>query len=156
LIHQSHTPSSRDELKQRPNRLCRPELRCSAETPSGPCRAPRRPASLHCYWHDETLAEYRAKSCSKGGRGFRRGSSTAELARIDVATEEGLGRFRRAIMFALAQNRLTSGRARVLVDLARQEHEAGNPRRQGGWTRERIAALIGATDLATAEVPDAG
>jgi hypothetical protein len=58
-------------------------------------------------------------------------------------------------MLALAQNRLTSGRARVLVDLARQEHDEGNPHRLFGSTRERIAALIGAAGSATAEDPDA-
>lgn len=77
------TEASTSETEQRLPRTCRRELRCDAIGRNGPCRAPRRPGSTRCYWHDEQLREYRQVASSRGGRTPRRNAVRARLAYFD-------------------------------------------------------------------------
>jgi hypothetical protein len=71
------------ETEQRSPRTCRAELRCIAIGRNGSCRAPRRPGSQFCYWHDEQLRDYRRLACSRGGRTPRRNAFRSLLADFD-------------------------------------------------------------------------
>jgi len=82
----SFSPATKDvglETEQRRPRTCRGELRCAATGRNGPCRAPRRPGSTQCYWHDDELREYRRLACARGGRTPRRNALRSLLADFD-------------------------------------------------------------------------
>ena len=134
------------KVEEHPNRLCRPELRCSATTPRGPCRAPRRPSSGFCFRHDPTLTECRILSCSKGGRTPRQASIVPALVRFDwdsLAKPEGMERLRRLVLTAMLQGQLKAGVARFILEQAEKVRAAMPRQSDDAFTRRLLERLRG-------------
>jgi hypothetical protein len=123
MTHATAYSRSPVEVEQRGPRQCRPQFRCTAQTPRGRCRAPQRPESRGlCYWHDQEMAAYRATSSARGGRAPRRPSLLPALQRFDLdslGNDEAWRRFQRLVFSALVQGRLKSNVARFLLDQAK-------------------------------------
>lgn len=128
--------------KQRPNRLCRPERQCGRPTPRGPCRAPRRPGSESCYWHDAQLGEYRKLAAARGGSAPRRIADLGRLDRLDLASPDGLLAFERTLLREVASGRLSAGRASMLLRLADRVHAQSKRDDGGSAMREAIRELM--------------
>jgi len=123
LIHQAHSPASRDELKQRPNRLCHEAFRCAEWLPEKRrgCTAPRRPGTDRCFWHDPAMGSARREAGARGGSALRRGTAIPSLARFrfdSLNTQAGIARFRRLLFGALLRREATTAGVRLLDELA--------------------------------------
>jgi hypothetical protein len=89
------------------------------------------------------MARLRVEGAARGGRGLRRRRlHIPELMRFDVATEEGLRRFRRGLIVALFEKRVTAGTARLLDQLSVQIQKYEQKKRSEAESIERVHSIL--------------